>query len=74
MKKLEKAEENAALRELKYFSGNLNAWLTSGANGFTNDAKVLKTNLDTLILNMEGVPKAPAAKPVVAKKALPEKK
>jgi hypothetical protein len=74
MKKLEKAEENAALRELKYFSSNLNAWLTSGANGFTNDAKVLKKNLDILILNMEGGPKAPAANSPVAKKAPPAKK
>lgn len=61
--KLEKAEEHAALRELKFFSSNLDGWLTAGANGFTNDAKALKEKLDLLIENMEGKGKAPAAAP-----------
>ncbi len=61
LKKIEKAEEGAALREMKYFSANIEGWLKSGANGYTNDAKAVKEKLDALISSMEGKPAAPPA-------------
>jgi hypothetical protein len=60
LKKLEKAEESAALRELKTFDNNLNAWLAGGANSYTDKVVSLKNQVESLIKDMEGV-KAPAA-------------
>jgi hypothetical protein len=60
IKRLSKAEESAALRELKAFEGNLTSWSTAGANGYTDQVNAVRTELGKLIGQMENKGTAPA--------------
>ncbi|MCZ7584127.1 MAG: hypothetical protein M5R36_12745 [Deltaproteobacteria bacterium] len=66
IKRLSKAEESAALRQLKFFNSGLDAWLQSGANGYSGDVQAIKEQIDGLVAKMEGMPPAPKAPAVAA--------
>jgi hypothetical protein len=78
LKKLEKAEDNAALREMKTFQNNLNAWLAAGSeNPYTDKVNAIKAQIENLVKEMEsakgGAPAVVTAQPAPAKAAEPAK-
>lgn len=78
LQQLAKAEENAAIRELKTFQAQLQDWVVSSqANGYSERVKAIAAQIDMLVAEMEGkkvdapAPAAPAA-PEAAAPAAPE--
>ncbi|MCC6157480.1 MAG: hypothetical protein IT350_05455 [Deltaproteobacteria bacterium] len=68
LQQLAKAEENAAIRELKTFQAQLQDWVVSSqANGYSEKVKAIAAQIDMLVADMEGkkveapAPAAPAA-------------